>query len=243
MKKTMRILMASFLVLSSLGCQKTENPTENQTNQVMDVIFYSQSGQTQSKHTYTYDENENLISRQNGDVTTLYEYKQDRLIKATSGDFNSTYTYNPANDLIEVVKTEKGKTVGTISYEYDANHRLVKMITNNLTKLVEATYTYNQADQVIESIAFIDDLEYKTEFEYDNDGNCIKESLLIDGVLDNEIESVYENGSLVSQTQKSHSKPINVELQYKYNEDNQVIEELTSEDGGAFYKNKEYIYR
>ena len=242
MKNSVSIFVILLLGLSSFGCQKDVVIEESKPKLLMEEIRYDMNERETSRRSYTYDDRGNFTSISDSHGVWNYEYEEDRVIRASLGQQVSTYAYDDNKNLSEVIKTNDGEPSGSIKYEYDVSNNLIKMITETEDKVVEATYQYNSDNQVIEALSSLDNIEHKTEFEYDKDGNCIKETNYKDDVLDTVISSVYEKDLLISQKHENPTKEMVLEIKFEYNEDKQVVKELTSYDGDPFILSVEYIY-
>lgn len=248
MKKIVSLAVVFMLGFSSFGCQKAEVP--NNTNPevvkeklLKEEIHYDQGGSVVDTKSYIYDKDGNYTSITNGRGVRNFEYEDNRVISSSDGQSTTSYQYNDKKELIEAVTENIGEVVKTMKYEYDSAGNLIKMITQQPERAdTEALYTYNANNGVIESNLELDGTIYKTTFEYDASGNCVKETSFVDGNIDREITSSYENNLMMTQKQEVKAVEMVVEMKFEYNEANQVTKQLMSNDGDPFYTSIEYIY-
>lgn len=252
MKKIVSLAVVFMLGFSSFGCQKAEVP--NNTNPevvkeklLKEEIHYDQGGSVVDSISYSYDDVGNIASIMNSRGKEDYEYDGNlvtrRIIKLNDSQSTTTYHYNEKKELAELTTDKDGEVVKTMKYEYDSAGNLIKMITQQPERAdTEALYTYNANNEVIESNLELDGTIYKTTFEYDASGNCVKETSFVDGNIDREITSSYENNLMMTQKQEVKAVEMVVEMKFEYNEANQVTKQLMSNDGDPFYTSIEYIY-
>lgn len=242
-RKIMSVFVAFILGFSSFGCQKAVEPEVAIEKLLSEEIHYDQNGNVVDTHTYSYDGAGNATSKTNSRGTQNYTYEEGRVMSWSDGISMKTYHYNDKKQLVEVISEDVGEVVRVMKYEYDRAGNLNKMITQQPERAdTEALYTYNANNEVIESNLELEGSVYKTTFEYDTNGNCIKETSFIDGEIDREVTSVYENNIMITQKQEVKAVEMVVDIKFEYNEANQVVKELLSLDGDPYYTAIEYIY-
>lgn len=117
-----------------------------------------------SENYYTYDENENLIKK--------YREFSDG-IKSTQ-----IYKYDKKGKLISEHFNRSDGVTGTANYEYDENEKLIKAICNGLAGWFYGIIMYEYDADEIKTKGIIEKNEKQIGtiyFEYDSDGNLIKE--------------------------------------------------------------------
>ena len=144
-----------------------------------------------------YDEQGNLISSQSGGLKTLYEYQNGKLVKEIQTwvyDFPLTvFEYDKnGNKILEkkVSKDGKSEKTGAI-FKYNEKNQLV-MSWNDWSKV----YKYYFYDEKGREIKRVNDRK-ETLFEYDENGNLIKETNPDGKVFYSEYD---ENGKLIQKT-------------------------------------------
>lgn len=135
-------------------------------------------------YTFTYDDNDNLIREQKFDnIVVLYQYDAaNRLIKKYESGKNekpgsgilTLYQRDKNGRLTEKkVSADNGTTQIRNYYRYD-DAGLLLCAGNNESK---NSYTYNDAGQCLTEISEFRGYKRILQYQYDNNGNCIKMTL------------------------------------------------------------------
>ena len=132
---------------------------------------YSLHGSTQVNHedkdTYelTYDDNDRLVSKKNGQQELKYTYNDDGFIeKEISSSETYTYTYEKNENGVITKGTKSGSSFGDTVYEYNEDGDIIKEIgpvttviyiyDDNSDRLIEKKSTFNSSGKDYEDIIY-----------------------------------------------------------------------------------------
>lgn len=133
---------------------------------------------------FSYDANSNLetiTNAKNGITTLTYDNTTDWLTSVSFGGATKQYTYNSDGTVSTFTKPDGT----TMNYSYDALGRITNDGVNQYTYLDDnllgevsgggkkISFNYDAADRVW-SVNYDDDWSTSLDFEYDDNGNCIK---------------------------------------------------------------------
>jgi len=194
MKKLLPLILAAALLLCLFACGRatalpsnTTTQPATSTNAALTTLpqpkqtpkrstYYNSNGTPHFTMTYEYDEWGNEIRREqqlNGS-TYIYTLKN---------------TYNEKGQLVQAEMQINNGVVDTITYEYNAEGRLIRSaITDNGYGEVagHTTYTYNEQGQLVETKWLSNDI-YRSTFEYNEQGLKVREN------CDNGCYYIYEH--------------------------------------------------
>ncbi len=204
-----------------------------------------------------YDKNDNLtVIKTNGITVTKYEYNEKNLCA-------KQYTYDSFS----------GNLISLYEYEYDANNNIIK-ITNSSedgSSYETREFKYNTSGLITEEK--IEQVRggqvwfgYRTVYEYDTDGNKIKETNYDeDGAPDGYNTFEYANGNCIKTTnyerdgakayysiyeyagdvlvKESHfSREGSLDTYFEYTEEGLLIKEYSYFENGIAVRGTEYTY-
>ena len=136
--------------------------------------------------------------------TRRYSLKLDSIV-FNEGSNTVIFNYNPDYQFSSVVTLFYGAWLSTETYEYDDQHRLISVSSNEPGSEYKIDYAYNDQGWVSEAIYYARNPEWapetKTLYEYDNNGHFLKITELTyseDETWENETfdEYHYANGKL-----------------------------------------------
>ncbi len=182
-------------------------------------VSFNEKGQEIEE--YFFEENEKWV----------FEYEKKRITKSIyiNEIFNEKYILifdDKANSMEAKSVSSDGKEVKTQSYQCDNNNNIIQHelydCDNNRVKTIHRQY--NKEDNLIEEIINDNDISEKNTYQYDEKNNLIKE---------NHYCKPNPNSELIKTFFKDKEIPADYLLDtkklYLYNDDNNVIEEITIE--------------
>lgn len=236
MKKIFQALVVLLLGIGCIGCTSFESFTENQL--ITEEIHYDSDGNVLSKKSFEYDNKGNLIRETIDDQITDYEYLDGKVVKAIAKDYVSDYVYENDN-LIEVITKSNDKIKEIRKHEYNEKGKVTySSLEKTDGEKTESYYTYDEKGQLVETSVG----EYRTIYEYDLNGNCVKEISYIGDNADKEVTNTFENNLLVLQETNSFSNNSTITIKFEYNDQSQISKQFVSFDEQEFYKQIEYVY-
>jgi len=151
----------------------------------------------------------------------------------SNGKIKSIDFYNEHGDIVNVGDDDNGRTQTKKEFIYDNNKRLTeeKTFTSEGQVHHRDKYSYNSKDQPIKKESSDSDgsVDATWTFEYDENGNKIKETQK-SGTMGNSVTKFkYVNGQLSETETSNDSIGKENKVTYKYNEKGQVIEEKTKD--------------
>jgi len=155
---------------------------------------------------YEYDDKGNLI-------TETY--------RTSSYDWITRYEYDENNFLIRIINPD----AGTIQLEYDANGNIIKRIGGDggITE-----YTYDSCGRMLSDIGE----NYAVTYQYDAQGNCIKETITYDSGSTVITRQYDEKGNLI-RCQRDYSSGLSYCSEIEYNEKGYKIKETNYRSYGG----------
>lgn len=156
------------------------------------------------------------------------------------GPFEKTTYYNHVlnekGQIIEAKKTVDSSKY-TVFYEYDDEGRLIKETTRGTYGDEVWTYTYDENGLLVEE--FQGDRTFKNTYKLDKDGNILSQKYVN---ADNGYSGTYtytynDNGTIATKTE--NNKYI---TEFKYDDQNRVIQEITTEKGSTYKYYTVYKY-
>jgi len=190
-------------------------------NYITSQYFYDEEGNLTGSAIEECDSNGNVINRtsydESGDINSRIDttYNADGQEITSSHDetdfFNNekiTYilenVYNESGELVKTIRNEDGNSYTEIEYEYD-NGRLIhsKNYFSDGTFFFETDYIYDKQgnlleedtkypDKYIGTYLFMENSRTKTEYEYNENGNKVKETSFRDGKFSESFEYEYD---------------------------------------------------
>ena len=125
--------------------------------------------------------------------TQRYSLKLDSIV-FNEGSQTIIFNYNPDYQFSTVVTLFYGAWLSTMTYEYDAQNRLIRVSDNEPGSEYKIEYAYNNQNLISEAVYYERDPDWvpetKTLYEYDNNGQVLKITNLI-----YEEDGTWENGS------------------------------------------------
>ncbi|NER00769.1 MAG: RHS repeat protein, partial [Cyanothece sp. SIO2G6] len=136
---------------------------------------------TEETINYTYDDLYRLTEEtiNNGERTIAYTYDNvgNRLTRNDSAEGLTTYTYDDNDRLLtDVLTSEDGTTIHTITHSYDDNGNLISRVQETDGMTETTTYTWNDDDRLV---AVTTPEGNSIAYEYDDEG--IRVSATVDG--------------------------------------------------------------
>lgn len=188
------IVSLLFIVTGCLGKEKSVKKKDNSKKIYGVVEEYSSMDDTTKKYSdYKYDKKTGLIEgykEQNGAYTTTYKLSYDdnkNLIKKeeiSKDTLTATYTYNSDNTISKLSYTstnpnniDHGKVFEYRDYKKDDKDRVISYSTYNITRdnyKMDYTFKYDNKDRVIEETQTTDKSSYTIKYKYDKNGNKIE---------------------------------------------------------------------
>ena len=198
-------------------------PTEDKT---VTVYMLESDG----SYTYQYDDNGNITQKKHNSFHYEFEYDdENKLLKQTEYHNNGNpayteYLYNNDGALVEETLYFQNEKQSWIEYEYGSDGKITKSIEHNISAddgsqwQIEYLYHYDAAGNLIEKT--FDSSGSHFAYEYDDGGNRIRYSLIMQG-KNPEFTYAYEYNNMGNITKKlSHSNSygnLNNTTQYEYN--------------------------
>lgn len=137
--------------------------------------------------------------------TQRYSLKLDSIV-FNEGSQTIIFNYNPDYQFSTVVTLFYGAWLSTMTYEYDAQNRLIRVSDNEPGSEYKIEYAYNNQDWISEAVYYERNPDWvpetKTLYEYDNNGQVLKITNLLynneDGIWVNNTydDYHYSNGKL-----------------------------------------------
>lgn len=235
----MRKILLCFVFVIILCSCTTNNESTVKKN------IYNDKGEVVEEIIEKYNSENQLTKVIIGNEITTMEYIDGDLVKQVFDDFVVEGRYNEKGQLVENKTYIDEKLLEKTEYRYDnGGNRVYAIRTNeNENKTIDETFMkYDNENQLIEKITESEDNENKVFYEYNEDGKVIKSAFYIDNMLISEVDSVYQEGLLISNVTKNENKVINI-VEYQYNEKGKIVKEFISyDDGNTFKIIAEYSY-
>ncbi len=170
--------------------------------------------------TFTYDQNNNL----NEEV--LYYYDDNDYNDDFTEGFTTFYYYDENNNLIEKNWLQYGEPGQRFTYSYDDNNNLLetKSTSKSFRNGEGATkgdwiIEYNYENNILISQTGIEQNRItKTLYSYDEEGNLLNETYLLNGRFNEEKLYSYDNGNLVRELLNSNNDEKKKEFLYLYDQ-------------------------
>ena len=201
-------------------------------------VVYTDFGQQSWEMWYLFDSDGNVDEQvrheydEMGNETLWVQYDAEGKLNLFEGYECDTYisyypytrsenTYDDSGNLIKITtygyESNKGTTY--IKYTYDDDGHLIKLEKADGDPIVgERTdeYTYNDKGYLVSSFSTDNTGSYGTEYEYDDNGNCIKK--LYRHYERDEASNVIEYGTSVAQENQYDERNRLVRVYYSYND-------------------------
>jgi hypothetical protein len=141
------VLLLSALALGFISCSKSDAPAALNSNGLLPIKIITSSGA-------------NIVD------TSEYTYNGNKLVQITSsgGGYSQTYAFTYTNDLITgSIITRNTGVVNNVTYTYNSANNLVQILNliPSLNKGVKSVFTYN-ADGTVSQADFSGDLTSQT---------------------------------------------------------------------------------
>lgn len=164
--------------------------------------------------------------------------------KSKSQMYTYEYDYNPDGTYNSVFEYYGGKLIEKIEYKFDSEGRLIRTskFRNGKKYGFEYTYTYDEAGRLYEEIFLYQDEFNGTDFSdyhchrHEYDGNIENVYFFSNEELTGSVTYEYEGDKL----KKEMSPTDNYLWEYFYDENNRLVKEIYTYDGGGFFI--EYFY-
>lgn len=215
---------------------RSEFKYDNEGNLIEDTQ-YNQGGHNY-KEIRDYDEAGNEIEcvrYVNKDLYRRYEYEYDE-----AGKKKTTIVYDSDGDI---------RSFESHEYEYDEGGNITKDVSyydgGEMVKYCTTQYRYDEAGKIKEKITCNgDDIIYRHEYEYDEEGRLLIETVYDDdgSNINRRYEHEYDkNGNKIKYTCIENGEIIS-QSEYCYDEWGNVIEERSGEGGAVYTYEYEFIY-
>lgn len=239
--KSILVVLLSMCV----GCSNTNSSNDVVSNELslnpIEEVQYSNDGKIISIDKFEYNNNNQLIKKTSENDEITYVYEDDVVVKSIRSTGYSNYTYDDMKQLTRIdTYNLDNELIETRTHEYDDNGNVVRSAYEVIgEEPIVSLYTFDKTGKLV--TVMVDN--YKTTYEYDSSEKCIQETSYLNGIVDSNIISTYKDELLNTQiTFKSDGSEL-IRLQYVYDENNRLIEILSSTDNGNnFYKSTEYKY-
>lgn len=253
-KKWLEIFMVIALLFSLVACSTTNNSSnkestpakengtqDNETNKGKFVTVYML--ESNGQFTYQYDSCGNMIQKEYNNFRYEFEYdKENKLLKQTEYFKNGNpayteYLYNNDGALIGETLYYQNEKQSWIEYEYGSDGKVIKSIEHNISAddgsqwQIEYQHIYDTAGNLIQKT--FDSSGSCFAYEYDDRGNRIKYSLIMQGKSP-EFTFTFEYNSMGNVTKKisqsNGSGNLNNTAQYEYNSEGYPFQAIVSHD-------------
>lgn len=192
---------------------------------------FEPSGTVNSRITYEYDSNNNLIEE--------FYYNSDGFI-----GYKYTYTYDANDNLTEEIYfNSDGSIRYRDTYRYDANNNLIeaKQYGSDGTLEFRDTYSYNTLNNLKEHILYDFDgsIIFRRIYIYDSENNPIERiEYRADGGINERFEWSYDNGNnLIERILYSADGTLLYRDTFSYDSNDNLIEEIYyGSDGSISYR-------
>lgn len=159
-------------------------------------------GKDDFKWSRKYDKKGNCIEYLNRGVCK-YNLTKTRIKSSKFGDWKTKYKYT-GNKLHKEIISRDRETFETIEYKYDNKELLIEKKTYNSLDELTDLYIYeydNNGNKIKEEYYSRDILAHVYNYKYNEKGICIEEIYIDDGVLDSKTEYKYDEcGNLIEET-------------------------------------------
>lgn len=230
-KQFLAFFLAIMTLLTLAGCNHSGNDQSNESTpkvSTKDKPITVYMLESDGSYTYQYDDDGNMTQKEHNSFHYEFEYdNKNRLLKQTEyyNHGNPAYTeyrYNNDGALVEETLYFQNEKQSWIEYEYGSDGKITKSIEHNISAddgsewQIEYRHIYDAAGNLIQK-AF-DSSGSCFAYEYDDEGNRIKYSLIMQG-KNPEFTYAYEYNNMGNVTKKIYESNGHLDntTQYTYN--------------------------
>ena len=155
------------------------------------------------------------------------------------------YCYDNFGNLIEIKYTSDRQITEKRMFKYFGNKTETNVVSPSNIILAKEITTYDNKKNILEEAKYVKtDIAQKYNYTYDQENKRIEETKLNFGKLAYRKKYVYDaNGNILKITEEDANGKSFVAYEYKYDGNNDVIEEMWTKSSTSDYSHKKHKYQ